>query len=519
MKLNIKNITLGSAMAFALFATGCQKEFFETKPSEDVGTEEITSSTKGLYTLLNGLHYQFVKPGASGDGRAYDWGQKSIDMALDIMGEDVVVAVSGYDWFTYHAQYVSTEAANYWMPYHVWRFYYTLINNANQILDAVDAASGPSNEKDDIRSQALTYRAFAYLKLVNCFSDHILSPNGPNAMGVPIYTVATNGDTKFPGRGTVADVYARIFQDLDDAELGFYTSGVGNFPPNKSYISIDVYNGIYARAALTAGRYDVALSKANAARAGTSPMTRSQLLEGFNSSVSTEWIWASYLTAEQSNARSLLCFMSWMDEATPGYANAGATRSISETLWKLMEVNDVRREQFDTLNFYKQKKFGVLDKTGFVYNDLYMRGSEMLLIEAECQARLGNTAAATALLQEMMSVRSNTYDVATAIASRNNGDVLTDGIAKQLLGMEASETWTILEEVKLQRKIELWGEGFGYDDVRRYQKGLHRPRNFIRDHSSSGVGGLFELDANAREFLFRIPQRELDANVNMVQNP
>lgn len=513
MSFNYKKIGIVSLLAASLFASSCSKDYLETRPSSSINTDEITGTTQGLYTLLNGLHYHFVRPGASGSTRAYDWGQKSIDMGLDIMGEDIVLSASPYDWFTYHYQYVSTQAANYWMPSHIWLFYYRIINNCNQILAAVDNASGPSNAKMDLKAQALTYRAYAYLKLVNCFSTHIQAPGGATALGVPIYTKPTEGNTIFQGRGTVQDVYNRIFADLDEAEPLLYQSGTGTTPANKSNISVYVSAGIYARAAITAGMYPKAISKAREAKDGFTLMSANSILQGFNSSLNEEWIWASQLTAEQNNARGYSCFMSWMDEQAPGYAQIGAVRSITETLFKLIDDNDIRKGLWNESDFYKQKKFALVESSNTDYNDLLMRSSEMYLIEAEAAARIGDVSAASNLLTQLMVIRNPSYDVNAAITEHN-----TSTNAKRLLGLANTDTWTILEEIKLQRKIELWGEGFGYDDVRRYQKGLNRPRNFIRDHSP-GRAVVTTLPANDPKFLFKIPQAELDANSSVQQNP
>lgn len=517
MKFNYKKFALISLAAAGLFTAGCNKDYLETRPSTNISADDLVKNTAGLNTLLNGMHALFTDPGASYDGRAYDWGQKSVDMGLDLMGEDIIATQSGYDWFIYYYQYVATEAANYWMPYHLWRFYYRIINNANVIITNVDAAVGPDSEKKVIKGQAYAYRAFAYFKLVNSFSQHINSPAGAQAPGVPIYLEPTQGDTKFPGRGTVQQVYDLIYSDIEIAREAFLTAGViGRV--NKSHINQDVLEGIAARVYLTAGRLADAANSAELARASYPLMSARDLTAGFNSSLNQEWIWSSQLSAEQNNARGLSNFMSWMDEEVPGYANVGAVRIIARSLYELIDANDVRKQQFkDATGYYHQAKFGVLDKSGYDYQDLLMRSSEMYLIQAEALA-LSNPPAAMALLNELMVVRNPNYDAATAIADRNTAGTINN-IAKQYLGLSVSDTWTIVEEIKLQRKIELWGEGFSYDDIRRYQKGLNRPRNYSEDHSRTVTNGILTLGANDSKFLFRIPQNELDNNGNMVQNP
>lgn len=523
MKFNFKKYALISLAAAGLITAGCSKDYLETRPSSNISVDDLTSNTTGLNTLLNGIHTLFTDPGASYDGRAYDWGQKSIDMGMDLMGEDVVATQSPYDWFVYYYQYVATEAANYWMPYHLWRFYYRIINNANQILDAVDNAVGPDSEKKSLKGQALAYRAFAYFKLVNSFSDHIQSPNGAQALGVPIYLTATKGDTKFPGRGTVQNVYDQIFADLDEAYVQLTTGAATKF--NKSHIDQYVVAGIKARVYLTAGRNAEAAQAADDARANSTLMSAQQLLtSGFNSSLNPEFMWTSQLTSEQANARGLSNFMSWMDEETPGYANVGALRKISRTLYELIDPTDVRKQQFRIVvengtTLYKHKKFFVVDPTGYDYQDLLMRASEMYLIRAEALARINPTdPVAIQELNDLMAIRQPGYDATTSISNRNIANPVNK-MAKGLLGMAETETWTLLEEVKLQRKIELWGEGFSYDDIRRYQKGLNRPRNYNEDHTRNVTNGVLSLGANDKKFLFRIPQNELDNNPNMVPNP
>lgn len=519
MKFNYKKIALISLTAAGLFTAGCSKDYLETRPSSNVSMSDLTKNTTGLNTLLNGMNTLFTDPGASFDGRAYDWGQKSIDMGQDLMGEDIVATQSGYDWFVYYYQYVATEAANYWMPYHLWRFYYRIINNANQIIVAVDNAVGDENEKKSIKAQALTYRAFAYYKLVNAFSEHIQSPNGGAQLGVPIYLKPTEGNTVFPGRGKVQDVYDQVFSDIETARELFATGGASSRRPNKSSINTEVLEGIAARVYLTYGRNADAIQAAQSARGGYALMDAAELTRGFNSSLNSEFIWTSQLSQEQNNARSLGSFMSWMDEEVPGYANVGAVRKISQTLYTLIDSTDARKGQFaNAAGFFNQKKFGVVDKTGFDYQDLLMRSAEMYLIEAEAEARINpGSPQAVAVLNELMAKRDATYDAAAKVTLRNaNTD--NDKRAKALLGLAVTDTWTILEEVKLQRKIELWGEGFSYDDIRRYQKGLNRPRNFSSDHSPS-VAIVTRLGANDKKFIFRIPQNELDNNPNMVPNP
>ncbi len=511
MKLSYKKIAFVSLAAASLFTASCKKDFLETRPSDRISVDDMTSSTTGLMTMLEGMHTLFCAPGASMSGRAFDWGQKSIDQGLDVMGEDIVCAQSGYDWFTYHYQYVSTEAANYWMPAHYWRFYYRMINNANLILENIDAAKGDQTEKNNIKGQALAYRAYSYFKLVNGFSKHYLEPGGPSSPGVPIYLVSTKGDTQGKPRGTVQDVYDRAFEDIQES---ITLLGGVNRRTNLSHIDQAVANGIYARIALTSGRYAEAYAAADAAANSVTLMNTNQLLGGFGVS-NEEWLWSSNLTSEQYNGRSLNCFIGWMDDKTAGYANAGVYRNMAETLFKMIPDSDVRKRQFLATSFFKQAKFYAIDPSGFEYKDLYMRGAEMHLIRIEALARQGRTQEAKDMLETFVRTRDENYSVDANIA-RISPNVRDNRPYKRLLGKTDDMEWTVLDEIKIQRKVELWGEGFSYDDIRRYQMGLNRPRNFVYDHSPSAAV-VISLPANDPKFIFPIPQEERDNNPNMGQ--
>ena len=82
-----------------------------------------------------------------------------------------------------------------------------------------------------------------------------------------------------------------------------------------------------------------------------------------------------------------------------------------------------------------------------------MRSSEMLLNEAEAQYRLGNEAAARALLVELNAT------------SKRDPEYTCDKSGKALM-----------DEIKLYRGIELWGEGFNWFDLKRWGDTIDRKK-------------------------------------------
>ena len=126
---------------------------------------------------------------------------------------------------------------------------------------------------------------------------------------------------------------------------------------------------------------------------------------------------------------------------------------------------------------------------------LYMRVSEMYLIEAEALAKQGGKdAEAAAVLNSLVSGRDSGYTLST-----NTGQDLID-------------------EILLQRRIELFGEGHRWLDMLRNDEAL--------DLAGSDADQSYYLDGYEQAkpsvnntWLYRIPQDELNANPNMVQNP
>jgi len=479
MKINNKIYAIAIAAILGIGFVGCKKSYLETSPSDQLAGNDLFKTTSSAYTALNGIH-AFMNESYSLSTAHADFGAKAMDLFSDVMGLDMVCANSGYDWMSYHYSYFATGYSIYWMGNLPWLFYYKIINNANNILDNIDAADGPEEERNDIKGQALAYRAWAYLNLVQFYQ--FTYRQNPSAPGVPIYTRGTQpGDTGNP-RGTIQQNFDQMMSDcqnavtlLDDAVMH----------PEKSHISAATAHGIYARVALEKGDWAVAKKQAEIAAQDYPLMAPIDYTTGFNNANNVEWMWGSSLTAEQYTAQSIICFFSHVDQDCPGYASVGATRSIAKALYDQIDSTDIRKQVFNSSNRV-QEKFHVADPTGFVADNLFMRSSEMYLIQAEAAWYLNDFGASKTALEDLVTARNPSYSAPSATDS------------------------TLLKEIWLQRRIELWGEGFGYRDMKRQMLGLHRPTG--AGNHSPGLASLINADKNDPRLLFKIPQSEIDAN-------
>lgn len=478
--------------AAVLLLTSCKKDYLETNPSDQAPTPLVFATTEGAYVALNGLYRnQYVATDVD------VFGQKSSDLVADLMGNDMVFNAAGYGWFNGEYRYtaqLSTVTGD--RSDATWSYYYALINAANNIIANVDLASGSQEDKDNIKGQALAIRGYAYFYLVN-FLQHTYKGN-ESKPGVPVYTTPSSEGNP---RGTVQEVYTQIISDLTAAE----TLLTGKPRKHISHIHLNTVQGIRARVALQMEDYTTAASYANKARQGYTPMTASQYQQGFSSVTNPEWIWGLQVINDQSSV--LASFYSHIDVTVYGYAQAGnMQKKITKALYDQIPDGDVRKAVFRTPGTgttinpdYNQNKFRVPDPSSWAGDYLLMRAAEMYLIEAEALARAGGQeSSARTVLEALVKTRNPAYSAA---------------------GLSGT---ALVNEILLQRRIELWGEGFSLFDIKRLKTGLNRPAG-AGNHGSPNLNpNIVTLADQDPRFLMRIPQRELDANKSMSsadQNP
>ena len=330
MKKSLLIILLAS-----LGLAACSKDYLETAPTASVAEKDLFSTLTGAQTLLDGIHRYTYYYGGAHD----KFGQKAIDYAMDCLGEDFYPTERGYGWFVGWYQYIEHRNINSANVEYVWAYYYDIIQNANLILSNIDNISVFEAQiplKNNIKAQALTYRAYAHYMLVQLYADRYNYETGVNThLGVPIKLVP---DAEPLPRSTVAQVYTQIKKDLTDALALFANSSAR---VNLSHINVNVCNAIAARVAITTGDWANAVTYAKAGRAGRT--LEADYGYGFNKA-STEWIWGALLIDEQQT--SYASFFSHIDPNFGGYAALGNHKLISTSVYNFMSNTDVRKSLF-----------------------------------------------------------------------------------------------------------------------------------------------------------------------------
>ncbi|HEX3166066.1 MAG TPA: RagB/SusD family nutrient uptake outer membrane protein, partial [Chitinophagaceae bacterium] len=214
---------------------------------------------------------------------------------------------------------------------------------------------------------------------------------------------------------------------------------------------------------------------------------------GFNNIATASWIWGVDLTLAQGI--NLISWWGQVDQFTYSYAWAGDPKTIDRGLYDAIHADDIRKNQFasPTATSYKlqpiNKFFDPARVAGGqrqVITDLvYMRSDEFYLLNAEAKARLGQDASARTALSTFLTPRITDISYLTSLSGQ-----------------------ALLNEIYLQTRIELWGEGKSYFAMKRNKATITRGINHLFDAGSS-------FTYNDPKLTFVIPQAEVLNNPNL----
>ena len=209
----------------------------------------VNATFNGMYTKLGAPESVF------GNGRPDDWGFLMICFSSDIEAADVVLANSGYNWFSVCGQLTSRNA-DYANPYVRYAAPYNEIAAANEVINSYPADTDDQEAIYKI-AQARAIRAFSYLNLAPYFQFGYAA-SGEDQPCVPIVTESTENFTDNP-RATVAQVYELIISDLTYAIENLE----GYVRTDKSRIDQQVAYGLRARAHLNMEEWALAAADAD----------------------------------------------------------------------------------------------------------------------------------------------------------------------------------------------------------------------------------------------------------------
>ncbi len=490
------------AFAFIGLLAGCKKDYFDVGPTGDTDEAAIFATTGNASNVINGV-YRYLYSRYSQQNQP---GQGGIMLMFDFMGEDLHQANS--TWYSPGngtGGWVNHRSDNYGYVEYPFRLYYRSIGNVNALIENIDAAVGTDADKNRLKGEALTMRAWAYFNLVQIYAKRYDKSTVPNSqLGVSLSLSAAA--TQLP-RSTVEEVYTQIKKDLGDAITAFATASAPSSNP-KSHLNLKSAYAIRARVHLAMQDYVNAAADANQviSLGGHSLMSNAQYQAGFNDLSNPEWIWGAFVQDDQGDTFGSY-FAQIARDANTSYMR-GTPKRINSALYAMITATDVRKKMWEptptaanfplpTASFartpFMSRKFAI--RTLPTIGDVpYIRLAEMYLIIAEANAKIpGNEVAARQALFTLAVNRDPSY-----VLSTNTGAAL-------------------INEILVQRRVELWAEGFRWFDLKRQD--LPLDRTVVPNYVSSTGGGTLSIPAGSPLWQFVIPLSEIQANPQSVQNP
>lgn len=525
----MNNITKFStlALAAAMAFTGCIKE---TQPTTVVTSDAVAQSSTAVEAMVNAIPVAEALPYSvygSGQNRGFDFGLPGIMCATDAATGDVVGtsgdANSGYNWFWFFE--VGTRLnSNAYVSSFTWYCYWNFIKSCNDIISIV-----VDPQTDDMKAflaYAKANRAALYLDLARSFDpleNNYTDVSKVKGLTVPLITeTTTEAEARNNPRLPRQEMFDFIFSDLDEAEALL----TGNsHSAGKDVPSLAVVYGLKARAYLWLGGFDSSkyAKAAEYARkaidtSGATILTEAQWLDpktGFNTP-NNSWMW--YVPQSPEGVTNLVNFVAWRScEATWGYGqlvqqgvHVNFYNRISDTDWRKrafigpdpdawyaentaisnFNAADFGVEKFsDYFSPYATVKFRpangeTLDyKSGNPTSICMMRVEEMILTEIEAIAHT-NPAEAAAKLVAFVQTRDPQYVLA------------------------ATSTEDVVEAAIWQKRIELWGEGIVFYDMKRLNYSIETGYPGTNVATDSRIN----TDGRAPWWNFVIPEAEVIQN-------
>lgn len=533
--------------------SACSKSYLDTAPTDRVGSSTAVADTENAMKSLNGIsRLMTTQHAAFGQGFA---GENNIFAHYEnCPSENYLYNAYASGWADIHNQKMHLRTDSKYDEYAMY-YYYQIIGNANAIIVNIDNATGGEEVKKYIKAAALTFRAYAYEKMVRYYCYRWEDSNNGTTRGVPLRL--DESVDELPS-STLGEVYAQIYKDLDEA-INLYGETKTTRSASQVWLpNVNVAHAVYARAALAKHDYEVARTHATKAKAGFPLMSNEDYKAGFARPTS-EWIFGSYGGSDEQNWYWAYGVMfSCNGYKASNTENGGG--AIGRELINRIPNNDVRKslflteDKFPAYDFVNgdrliiDKNYGRIgelykDKDGKVTANEKLRKEIRDYIDANSPSDLaGFNKAYTVKDEQTKEVKHYYYlggqlkfwvfdmpGVSYLPFIRTSEMVLIEAEASYKLGDEAKAKAALIElnktsgrnpqyevtksgdalwnEIMDYREVELWGEGTAWSDYKRWNRAIVRKtvENGGNAHPSIAVT-INPEDAN--KWTWDIPQKE-----------
>ena len=489
-----KNYIKGIAVfALALLVTACE-DFLEKSPYDSVNTENFYETEEDAVAAVNGAY------------QPLQWA-KLYNMRMwtsDIMAGNSIVGAGGGDdgRETQDMANFVTSPDNQGVL-DLWRGPAPGILRCNTVLQRVPEMEISKDLKNRVLGEARFLRGLYYFILVRYFGDVplILEPQNP-------------GDDLMIGRTDKSLVYEQIIKDLERA--------AEMLPRREVYGGADLgraskgaAKGLLAKVHLTLGNWQKVVDltdeveklgyKLNPEYADNFDVSKENSVESLFEvqyvSNSGEDFWsnenqASWLSAFTGPRNSGMVAGGWgwnqpTKEFVASYEKGDKRKDVTVLYEGCPEFDGQAYDKAYSSTGYNLRKFLVTKAISATHDNSpknfpVLRYSDVLLMKAEALNNLNRTKEAYAPLNKVRN-RAGLENAPQAMSKKQ-----------------------FLKAVLKERRMELAFEGQRWFDLTRVKNG---------EYGLEFLHGIGKLNAKQTHLLFPIPQKEIDANPNLTQNP
>jgi starch-binding outer membrane protein, SusD/RagB family len=475
MKSTVKYI-MALLVAGALFSS-CKKTV-DKNPSHTIDGDDFFKTIDEYDYVLTGTYQRLKLNGLYGGVNGGSIFLSAADIAADNFynGPDNLGNMNFAFRWNYTADNNSVQGG--------WDDAYRVIQHTNLSLRGIDrfVASDPL-KVNRIEGQARALRAFMHFELLRWWATDY----DRNSAALGVAYVDKFDVEQMPSRLTVKQSYDRIEGDLKAARVMLSNtdrpiqSPTSTDGSNRAYIDRLVVDAMLSRMYLYANELDSAIKYSTIVINARPLASPDDFMDIWHDATTAEVIWSvKYQTSEPALAREI-------------YQTSGDKTSWQpvDDLLNLYGSTDIRFDAYwadvngsIVLGKYSSKTTALANPDG-VTDFKILRTGEMYLIRAEAYARkAGMGVQALADLNALRTARG-------ALAGSETGAGL-------------------LSAIQTERRKELVMEGHRFFDLKRTVRVVSR---------TQGCGSYCTLASTNRAWALPVPQPEMLANRNMVQNP
>lgn len=484
-----RNILLACVYCVLLCLSSCD-DYLDVVP-KGKSVLNTTEDYLGLLESINNMEYPI-------DDLGYVANEKTWYKLTELEGYKAMIRSAGFFWdedFDRAGNIINTESSSYLL----YSYCYARIARYNILIDNIEKADGPESDKIIGMAQAKAMRAYNYFFLLNTFAKPYNPATSATDNGI---IVRKNFELEAEARQvSVAETYAFILQDLDEAINDLPEKAINTLRPDKAF-----GYAFRAKVHLFMREPDKALDDA---------------LEAIKFSHHQLWD----LNAEVTNYLAQNPYMSMMPESMIWMmmrtmlrhsftdsenllycynSIAGGPSALRKNIRVLFdESSDLRYNLICNPQVsYPTAEQGILvflTPTTIMINESGIRLSEAYLMIAECYARKGNIGLSLQYLNDLRKYR---------IATSHYRDLTADDVD--------NDPNKMLTTVREERSRELFATCNSFFDMRRFCTEFNETltKTYI---DSEGGSHTYTLKPYSHLLTFPFPLNAMQTS-NLIQN-